>query len=350
MIGLRASLSRPGHIRGKALEATSVTIMGQELAIPAGEFDAEYRGPRITTLENAFRYKLDGFERIALDLDTRDCESMAMIAGKYYTLPGNETVKSVDVSALDTSSVTSFYYAFAKLSNAEEIKIPRKMVTSKARSIGCFFFNDNKLKEFPDVSDWDVSNVSESGDVFYNCAPVTIPPDVSKWDVRKFQNCYVFFSNLRNIVRPPDIRNWKLESCTNAFAMFDSNQKMTAPDFSLWTFWNISNIGAMFNECRSIDALDFSSADFSRVTNLTNTFRLCTSLSRVIGGMRNLKVSVSFSESPLTHDAAVEIIESLFDLAASGLGAQTLTLKASTKETLSDAEIASLTTKGWTLA
>lgn len=350
MIGLRASLSRPGHIRGRALEATSVTIMGQELAIPAGEFDVEYRGPRITTLANAFRDNLDSFERIEVELDAKECKSMSMFAGKFWNQTANETVKSLNVSALDTSSVASFYYAFADLVDAESIKIPKKMVTSNVYNITCCFFNDRKLKEFPDVSDWDVSNVIESGDVFYGCYRVTIPPDVSKWDVRKFRTCYVFFQGLRNIVQPPDIRNWKLESCTSLTMMFYGDNKMTSPDFSRWTFWKITDIGMMLFNCSSIDVLDFSSADFSKVTNVTNTFARCSSLTRIIGGMRNLKVSISFSDSPLTHDAAMEIMESLYDLAADGLEAQTLTLKASTKETLSDEEIASLATKGWTLA
>lgn len=352
MIGLRASLSRPGHVRGRALEATSVTIMGQELAIPAGEFDVEYRGPRITTLAKAFHDNLDSFERIEVELDTKECTIFTDFLGRVYNPPSveNKTFKSIDVSSMDTSSGWGFGRIFSCLSKAEEIKIPRKMITANARYATEIFSRCYNLKEIPDVSDWDVSNVNDLLQMFYSLHSITAPPDVSKWDVRKAgSTSYMFTSNFK-LQQAPDIKNWKLESCTFANYMFYNCNKMPSPDFSLWTFWNITHIRNMFFGCRSIDALDFSSADFSKVIEVTDTFLGCTSLTRIIGGMRNLKVSISFSDSPLTHDAAVEIIESLFDLAASGLGAQTLTLKASTKETLSDAEIASLTTKGWTLA
>jgi len=352
MIGLRASLSRPGHIRGKALEATSVTIMGQELAIPAGEFDVEYRGPRITTLANAFRDNLDSFERIEVDLDTKECTVFTNFLGRAYNPPSveNKTIKSIDVSFMDTSSGFFFSKIFSCLSEAEEIKIPRKMITANVRNATEIFNRCYNLKEIPDVSDWDVSNLTNLLQMFYSLHSITTPPDVSKWDVRKaVSTSYMFTSNFK-LQQAPDIRNWKLESCTSMNYMFYNCHEMPSPDFSLWTFWNIHDIKEMFNGCYSIDVLNFSSADFSKVTNVTNTFAKCFSLTRIIGGMKNLKVSISFSDSPLTHDATVELIGSLYDLAANGLEPQTLTLKASTKETLSDEEIASLTTKGWTLA
>ena len=46
----------------------------------------------------------------------------------------------------------------------------------------------------------------------------------------------------------------------------------------------------------------------------------------------------------------LELFDSLYDLAAAGMASQSITRPDAQKALLSDAEIASLTTKGWTLA
>ena len=64
--------------------------------------------------------------------------------------------------------------------------------TSKITNMGDLFKFDNNIKHNFDVSDWDVSNVTDMSDMFYECGQFNC--DLSKWDVSKVKDMqYMFF-------------------------------------------------------------------------------------------------------------------------------------------------------------
>lgn len=314
MIGLRASLSRPGHIRGKALEATSVTIMGQELAIPAGEFDAEYRGPRITTLANAF----DGNTSIAeleLDLDTSECLNMV------YLLRNCTKLVSLDISKLDFSKCKHLDYAFyntnvASIFGLENLNYPEDCSISwmVGRCYGIKSIDTRKWNKTKNIVG-----------TFYLCIGLNECPDLSfiKWD---------------EVVG----LSWLLTSHYYG-GVLDLDKYVTVE-------CKPRQISELINNCY-FEQINLTKFNFVDTTGGTmSAFSNVPKLKRIKGGLRNLKAPLAIKHCALTHDALIELFDSLYDLAAAGMASQSITLPDAQKALLSDAEIASLTTKGWTLA
>ena len=64
----------------------------------------------------------------------------------------------------------------------------------------------------------------------------------------------------------------------------------------------------------------------------------------VVGGFIGLKTDIEFNYSPLTHDSALNVIDNL--AVSSG---HKVIFKRSTFDTLTPAEIAKATSKGWTI-
>ena len=89
--------------------------------------------------------------------------------------------------------------------------------------------------------------------------------------------------------------------------------------------------------------------DFSEAESVHNAFSQCTSLEEVGFAKNTLKLSISFSNSRLLSNASIKsIIEALADL--TGTTAQTLTFHADVKAKLTEEQIATITSKNWTLA
>ena len=104
-----------------------------------------------------------------------------------------------------------------------------------------------------------------------------------------------------------------------------------------------------FNQCSNLLTVDASRVNFANMsfTNSSNIFPGATKLTRIIGGLSGFRnTENSIKSCPLTHDAAVELLESLGTVTS----ARTLTLKTSTYNTLTAEELAIATGKGWTVA
>ena len=71
----------------------------------------------------------------------------------------------------------------------------------------------------------------------------------------------------------------------------------------------------------------------------------CYSLTTIIGPITGISVDIDLSPSPLTHDSAMVLMNGLNTVT----GTKTITFKSATYGTLTEAEIAAATAKGWTV-
>lgn len=87
--------------------------------------------------------------------------------------------------------------------------------------------------------------------------------------------------------------------------------------------------------------------DFTNATNITNTFELCNALEQVQFKANSINLSIRFAQSSkLSSDTVQSIVDGLATVET----AQTLTLHATIKATLTEAQIAQITSKNWILA
>ena len=50
------------------------------------------------------------------------------------------------------------------------------------------FCNCSKLQSLPDISQWNVNNVSYMNNMFENCSELKRLPDISRWELNKNVN------------------------------------------------------------------------------------------------------------------------------------------------------------------
>ena len=57
------------------------------------------------------------------------------------------------------------------------------------------FYNCSSLSSFPDISNWDTSNVTNMSEMFDKCLSLSSLPDISKWNTSNVYNMSYMFKN-----------------------------------------------------------------------------------------------------------------------------------------------------------
>jgi surface protein len=52
----------------------------------------------------------------------------------------------------------------------------------------------SSLKKIPDISLWNIDNVSQMNFMFFKCESLSSLPDLSKWNISKVENTFCMFS------------------------------------------------------------------------------------------------------------------------------------------------------------
>ena len=206
-----------------------------------------------------------------------------------------------NIEIINSSHITDFNNAFEHMKHLKTLIID----TSGATSIE-FMFSDCMIENPPYLN---TSNVTDVRGMFYKC------------------------TNLKNI--PP----YDFSNVTNMYGTFQICPNITSVPY-LDTH-NVTDIKFCFAECTKLKSVPL--LDFSNVIDAAALFNHCTSLTDV-GGFTGLRTNISIDDSPLTHDSALNIIDNL--PVSSGHRVQ---FKKSTFDTLTPAEIAKATSKGWTI-
>ena len=107
---------------------------------------------------------------------------------------------------------------------------------------------------------------------------------------------------------------------------------------------NVTNIEYCFSGCTKLKSVPL--LDFSNVTSAKYIFQGCISLTDV-GGFIGLKTNIDFYDSPLTHASALNVIDNLDNVPASD--ERRIIFDSQTFNTLTPADIAKATSKGWTI-
>ena len=148
--------------------------------------------------------------------------------------------------------------------------------TSKITAMSHLFNVLNKrikynLKYTPfDVSDWDVSNVTNMAYTFFNC--YNFDCDLSNWNVSKVDNMSDMFANCK-MFTGKGLENWNVSNVENMSGMFSGCVKFNC-DISGWNVSKIKKIISMFNNCWSFDC-NLGKWNVSNIKNMVGLFYNC---------------------------------------------------------------------------
>lgn len=177
---------------------------------------------------------------------------------------------------------------------------------------------------------------------FYNNADLEeIAATGNYGNVAGMRNMFQGCSKLTSL----DLSNFDTSSVTNMASMFFNCSGLTSLDLSNFDTSSLLSTFGTFMYCVSMSTLNLSGWNFSSLQDKTNMFTFCSSLSTVIGPVTGIKLSLDFSDCPLTNESAMVFINGLENVSST----QTLKFSPSTYETLTQEQIAIATSKGWTI-
>ena len=194
-------------------------------------------------------------EKLIINKDYRDNtivvksfdELRKIIDDRYKKLGAGTKQDPIDFNDIDVSNIDSFCYN---------------------RVTGIF---DRMLFKYIDISDWDVSSVTNMLSMFYECNTLKSVGDISYWDVSNVTNMAYMFASCSNLNQ--DISNWYVSNVKNMEYMF-CNCVYFNQDISKWDVSKVSDMSYMFYGCVNFNQ-NISSWDVSKVRQHVYMFEGC---------------------------------------------------------------------------
>ncbi len=204
-----------------------------------------------------------------------------------------------NIEIINSSHITDFTSVFYKMQHIKTVSVDTSGATTLEK-----LFSHSAIENAPFL---ETSNVINTGYMFINCSKLkSIPP-----------------YDLSNLIYMDHM-------------FYGCGQLTTIPQLDTH---NVTDMHYAFQGCEKLTTLP--QLDTSNVTKMGGCFWWCRSLKNV-GGFIGLKVSVDFGQCPLTHESALNIIDNL----AVSPGEE-IRFMGSTFKSLTSAEIARATDKGW---
>ena len=232
----------------------------------------------------------------------------------YFTQPCRDKLKTIDLSSLNTSKVTSMIQAF---------------------------FECNKLEEII-LTNLDTSNVTDMTMMFNGC-PALTSLDVSNLDTSNVTNMTSMFSRCYNL-KSLDVSNFDTSNVTNMTSMFLGTWNLTSLDLSSFNTSNVVDMHYMFDYDSELIDL-YMNFDVRLNKDFTDIFFGCNKLTNVVGKFEGTKYDLNLASCPLTAQSAMVFINGL----ATVTEQRRLTLSRTSYDSLTPEQIAIATSKGWTV-
>ena len=126
------------------------------------------------------------------------------LSGMFFNCYGLLSMK--DDSKVNKEQVKAKLKYGLSISKKEEKK-PFKIIDINRMFYGC-----ESLISIPNISDWNMENVTNLFGLFYECESLISIPDISKWNMKKVTNMNYIFYRCNQLSSIPDITNWNVEN------------------------------------------------------------------------------------------------------------------------------------------
>ena len=341
--------------------------------------------------EDETRKKIEEYHGSYIELLCKT-DTIVIVDGKEVTIPAMKRTKvypkvsyKPKILALGTSKETKPTILLADVSHID---------TSNFTSMESMFRNCYLLTEL-DVSHFDTSKVTSMRDMFKGCSSLT-SLNVSGFDTSKVTNMASMFEGCS--AKDIDLRAWNVENVTNMASMFQ-NSATKEINLTDWNAVKCTHMDNMFYACTCIENiyglstlvkaacqempsffmlpdidLDLSGWDTSGLKRLNLSFYRSSlktidcsgdgwnnvnvsNVYRFLEGVNKFKLGKNFFNMPLIDTLYINsyvpkeyLVEGIFDRKAAGQSDMTLYLIKRIKDTLTESDIATMTTKGYIIA
>lgn len=266
-----------------------------------------------------------------------------------------------DVGSIDCTSSTCLGQMFWRCTKLPYN--PLVNVTNNLTSLDYLFAGCNSLSTLGDISNWNVSGVTDFDDIFENCQQLTTI-DISNWDMSNATRLYSTFSGCVNLTELKIPYNIGAPAMGNTFKNCSSLTVISPINTE-----NVTYFASPFDGCTKLVRIEgisvksygnisksslfaYNNQSYTRYMLMkdmgTNVNQTSVALSNI------LNWGIEDETIPLSQGARQSLIDSLitysFDRASAGYSVSTITLSTNTKALLTEDEIAQITAKGYTIA
>ncbi len=183
----------------------------------------------------------------------------------YYA---NCTAVKVTVNALKTGAKNTLSFSISK--NGDKV-----ICSGNPTNV---FRNYTTLQSI-DLTNLDVSNVTDMTNMFNGCSNLTSLVGIDNWDTSNVKYMSALFNGC-NSLKSLDLSNWDTSNVKNMDNMFAAMKSLTSFNIENLNTSSVTNMANMFTSFQSNVPLDLSHFDTSNVTNMSGMFRL-NSLSKL---------------------------------------------------------------------
>ena len=181
---------------------------------------------------------------------------------------------SLDLSGLDTSSVTNMRSMFGSCRELKTLNI-RSLDTSCVTDMSGMFSDCRSLKKL-DIRSLDTSNVTDMSSMFGYCWDLE-SLDVSLMDTSSVEDMNFMFWRCASL-EELDLRSFDTSSVKNMSFMFKECDGLRWLNLAGLDISNVTDMTCMFQLCESLETLDIQGWDLSGVEKTEAMFSYCYNL------------------------------------------------------------------------
>jgi len=150
---------------------------------------------------------------------------------------------------IDNKKINLCEYYNVKSDKMKKLKV-RLIQTNTIENMSEMFFGCKSLLSLPDISKWNIDNVTDMSGMFYACSSLLSLPDISKWNTNKVCKMNHMFYYCKSLSSLPDISKWNTNNVTDMNSMFSGCKLLSSlPDISKWNTNNVTDMSDMFQDC-----------------------------------------------------------------------------------------------------
>lgn len=205
-------------------------------------------------------------------------------------------LKTIDLTYLDTSTVSDMSYMFFKTSSIETLDLT-SLNTSNVTNMKAMFSGCMQLKNV-DISNFNTINVTDMQQLFNGCKSLT-NINLSSFNTSKVTNFYYMFNECNSLTEI-NLSNFDTSSVTNMVGMFRKCTSLKKINLSSFITNKVTNTYYMFLNCTSVTEIDIRKADFSNVTNYNLMFSEIPKTTKIYVKDNNVKTWISEKFTNLT--------------------------------------------------
>ena len=159
-----------------------------------------------------------------------------------------------------------------------ELTIKRIIIDDKiiAKSCTYFFFGFTYVEIIENMSNLDISNVTDMSYMFQGCSSLT-SIDVSNFNTSKVTDMRSMFGWCGSLTSI-DLSSFNTQNVTDMSGMFELCGSLTSLNLGSFNTSNATNMSSMFSNCSSLTSINLSSFNTSKVINMSCIFASCSSL------------------------------------------------------------------------